>query len=94
MWRITVEQKRATMFALQHMDIKEAPAFLMVTGREGGKSVVPDLNLKLYCEKSKWFLDWIDPGQQPHIHLTACSIPSPIGQGENGMEVRRLSYQD
>jgi len=32
-----VEQKRATMFALQHMDIKEAPAFLMVTGREGGK---------------------------------------------------------
>lgn len=43
------------------------------------------------CNKTVW---WVHPSQQPNTHAAACSLPSPMGWGENRREVRRLMDED
>lgn len=66
------------IFVLQHLGVREAPAFLMVIGREGGKSDVSDCNFRLCCEKSKT-VPHVGSPQPAAMH----SVPSTTGKGGN-----------
>lgn len=44
--------------------------------------------------RTRFFLWWVDPGQQPSTHTAAHSLPSPAGQGGNRRKARRLVDRD